>query len=128
MIKVLKEGLVEETLLVTQEASEHVTNGVPDFCDGVLQSIQDELDTIVFDHVMTTPLTMLSSCGWRVCCVCVVSVCVVRVCRSCVSVGVCGGVCVHSQFKFKIRHLKDFHFYSFFKKRIVGPEKGPAKH
>ena len=106
---------------MTQEASEHVTNGVPDFCDGVLQSIQDELDTIVFDHVMTTPLTMLSSCGW-----CVVGVCGVCVCRSCVSlvcvVGVCGGVCVHSQFKFKIRHLKDFHFYSFFKKRIVGPE------
>ena len=108
MIKVLKEGLVEDTLLVIQEASEHVTNGVPDFCDGALQSIQDELDTIVFDHVMTTPLTMPSSCGWRVCCVCgfcvvsvcvvsvrlacvwlvcVVSVCVVRVCRSCVWLG-----------------------------------------
>ena len=86
MIKVLKEGLVEETLLVIREVSEHVTNGVPDFCDGALQSIQDELDTIVFDHVMTTPLTMPSSCGWRVCCVCgfcVVSVCVVSVRLAC---------------------------------------------
>ena len=55
-----------------------------------------------------------------------VGVCdVVRVCRSCVwlvcVVGVCGGVFVHSQLKFKIRQLKEFHFYTFFTK-IVGPE------
>ena len=55
--------LVEGTLLaLVQEAAAHVTNAVSDCCDGVLQSTQEELVTIVFDDMMTKELTMLSSC------------------------------------------------------------------
>ena len=59
MIKVLKNELGEGTLLaLVQEAAERVTNALSEFCDGVLQSVQERLVTIVFDDMMTKALTM----------------------------------------------------------------------
>ena len=63
VINVLKIELVEGTQLeLVQEAVGHVTNAVPGFCEGVLQSFRGELITIVFDDMMIGASTMLSSC------------------------------------------------------------------